>query len=83
MHGSYVSLFIFSMTYNDLFSADACNDHLLVVLSGYLEVDDEVLEDLSNLLRLVFMNHVAHLVKHDQLELALHLRDRQLLVHAV
>lgn len=45
-----------------LLSAHTCDYHLLIILAGDLEVSQEVVEHLCHFLRLVLMDHVAHLV---------------------
>jgi hypothetical protein len=72
------------MMTNDYFLAtDTGNSHLLCILGWDSEQRQKLLEDFGTGAGLVLLDDVAHLVEHDQLEAALHLRDRQLLVHAV
>jgi hypothetical protein len=68
---------------DDSFAADAGDGHLLSIAGRDAEQAQELLEDLRTGTGLVLLDHVAYLVQHHQLEPALHLRNSQVLVHAV
>lgn len=73
-----------SVVADDYFlAADAGYGHLLCILWGDSEQTEEFLEDFGTGPGLVFLNDVAHLIEHHQLEAALHLSNGKVLVHPV
>jgi hypothetical protein len=72
-----------SMVDNNLFPTHTGHYLHFIVLSWDLELLKERQESLSYLLRLIFLNAMAHLIQHNQFELALHLGNGQILVHPV
>ncbi len=71
------------MTNNDFLPTDACYHHLFIVLGWDPELAQEAVECLCDLLWLIFVNRMTNLINNYKLELALHLSDRQLLIHPV
>ena len=72
-----------SVSDDNLFAADTGDNHRLVILSRDLEVNQEIVEDLSDLFRLIFMNEVTNLIEHNKLEFALHLSNCEIFIHPV
>lgn len=66
-----------------LFAASISNNHLFIVFCRNSEMLDEIMEHLSHLLWLIFMNDMTHLVEHHQFVFSLHLGNSQLSVHSV
>ena len=72
-----------SLVNNYLLSTYRRDNHLLLEGRWNAKLLEIVLEGLSNSLWLVFLDDMAAVVNYDHLEAALHVRDRQLFVHAV
>ncbi len=71
------------MAYNNLLSRDRGNNHWLIKSNRNAELMKEVMECLSNFLRLILMNNVATLIYDNEFEFSLHLCDSELLIHSV
>jgi len=65
----------------DFLARDTRHKHWLVVLKRHTQFSKQVKECFSSCCRLVLLNNVAAVLDDYHLELALHLGDRQLLVH--
>ncbi len=63
------------MSNDDLFPRDRGDNHWLVVNGGNSELSEEFVENLRHLFRLILVDHVAHLVDHNEFEFTLHLCD--------
>lgn len=66
----------------NLLAADTHHKHLLLELCGHMERGGEVYNRVCHVLGLVFLHHVSTVLNDDELESALHLRNRQFFVHA-
>ena len=69
---------------NNNFLASCCNDnHLFLKVGWYMKFLKELHKHLCHCLRSILLNHMANVIHHNHLELALHVSNSQLFVQSI